>query len=106
MLKPFTRDTFSSCIKACYAEIDGQCYPIFKNPKEGGFKKSHKGLCYVYRDTRGELAYTDGYTTEDMPRGNLLETVFKDGELVKSYTLQEIRQRLHGCNGGVYGTGS
>lgn len=94
VLKPFTRDTFSSCIKACYAEVDGKCYPIFKNPKDGGFKKSQKGLCYVYRNENGELAYKDEYTSENIPDGNLLETVFKDGKLIKEYTLKEIRERL------------
>ena len=97
MLKPFTRDTFSSCIKACYAEVGGKCYPVFKNPKEGGFKKSQKGLCYVYEED-GVLKYKDGYTSLDIPEGNLLETVFKDGVLVKDYTLSEIRQRLNGGN--------
>lgn len=96
VLKPFTRDTFSSCIKACYAEVDGKCYPIFKNPKESGFKKSQKGLCFVYRDENGELKYRDEYTSENIPNGNLLETIFKDGKLVKDYTLSEIRDRLHG----------
>ena len=94
VLKPFTRDTFSSCIKACYAEVDGKCYPIFKNPKDGGFKKSQTGLCYVYRNENGELAYKDEYTSENIPDGNLLETVFKDGKLIKEYTLKEIRERL------------
>lgn len=96
MLKPFTRDTFSSCIKACYAEVDGACYPIFKDPKEGGFKKSQKGMCFVYRDEEGKLKYKDGYTSLDIPEGNLLETVFKDGKLVKDYTLSEVRDRLNG----------
>lgn len=96
ILKPFTRDTFSSCIKACYAEVGGKCYPIYKNPKEGGFKKSQKGLCYVYKNKDGELAYKDEYTSEDIPEGNLLETVFKNGKLVKEYTLKDIRQRLNG----------
>lgn len=95
ILKPFTRDTFSSCIKACYAEVDGKCYPVFKNPKEGGFKKSQKGLCYVYEEN-GELKYKDEYTSENIPEGNLLETVFKDGKMIKDYTLDEIRQRLNG----------
>ncbi|WP_294487996.1 nicotinamide phosphoribosyltransferase domain-containing protein [uncultured Ruminococcus sp.] len=95
ILKPFTRDTFSSCIKACYAEIDGKEYPIFKNPKEGGFKKSQKGLCYVYRDENGELAYKDGYVGSNIPDGNLLETVFKDGKLVREFTLSDIRNRLN-----------
>lgn len=96
ILKPFTRDTFGSCIKACYAEVGGKCYPIFKNPKEGGFKKSQKGLCFVYEDENGQLAYKDEYISENIPQGNLLETVFKDGKLVKEYTLKEIRQRLNG----------
>ena len=95
ILKPFTRDTFSSCIKACYAEVDGKCYPVFKNPKDGGFKKSQKGLCYVYEED-GVLKYKDEYTSENIPEGNLLETVFKDGKMVKDYTLDEIRQRLNG----------
>lgn len=95
ILKPFTRDTFSSCIKACYAEVDGKCYPVFKNPKDGGFKKSQKGLCYVYEED-GELKYKDEYTSENIPDGNLLETVFKDGKMIKDYTLDEIRQRLNG----------
>jgi len=94
-LKPFTRDTFSSCIKACYAEVNGKCYPVFKNPKDGGFKKSQKGLCYVYEED-GVLKYRDEYTSENIPDGNLLETVFKDGKMVKDYTLDEIRQRLNG----------
>lgn len=98
VLKPFTRDTFSSCIKACYAEIDDVCYPIFKNPKEGGFKKSQKGLCYVHLNENGELIYKDEFTSKNIPDGNLLETVFKDGKLVKEYTLSEIRNRLNGGN--------
>lgn len=95
ILKPFTRDTFSSCIKACYAEVGGKCYPVFKDPKDGGFKKSQKGLCYVYEED-GELKYKDEYTSENIPEGNLLETVFKDGKMVRDYTLDEIRQRLNG----------
>lgn len=95
-LKPFTRDTFSSCIKATYCEVDGKPIPIFKNPKDGGFKKSQKGLCYVYRDENGKLAYQDGYTKDDLPKeGNLLETVFKDGKMIKEQSLAQIRQRLN-----------
>lgn len=95
MLKPFTRDTFSSCIKACYAEVDGMCYPVFKNPKDGGFKKSQKGLCFVYEED-GVLKYRDEYTSENIPEGNLLVPVFRDGKMLVDYTLDEIRQRLNG----------
>ena len=98
MLKPFTRDTFSSCIKATYCEIDGEPYPIFKNPKDGGFKKSQKGCCKVYEDENGKLNYKDEYTwiQSKYTKGNILQTIFRDGELVKEESLQDIRNRLHG----------
>ena len=94
-LKPFTRDTFGCAIKACYAEIDGKEYPIFKNPKESGFKKSQKGLCYVYGDENGILNYKDNFTSSTIPDGNLLEPVFRDGKILHEYTLNEIRQTLN-----------
>ena len=97
-LLPFTRDTFGCAIKACYAEIGGRDLPVFKNPKEGGFKKSQKGLCYVYRDENGQLAYKDGFTASTLPEGNLLVPVFRDGKLLKDYTYQEIRNNLNGGN--------
>lgn len=95
VLKPFTRDTFSSCIKATYCEIDGRPYPIFKNPKDGGFKKSQRGLCHVYKGSDSKLTFKDGYTSENLPMNNLLETVFRDGKLVKEQSLQEIRRVLN-----------
>lgn len=95
ILKPFTRDTFSSCIKATYCEVDKKPIPIFKNPKEGGFKKSQKGLCVVYEQD-GKLTFQDGYTSENIPREkNLLETVYENGKLIKEQSLAEIRKRLH-----------
>ena len=95
ILKPFTRDTFSSCIKATYCEIDGTPYPIFKNPKDGGFKKSQKGCCVVFEEN-GMLQYRDGLDWQEASSAdNLLQTVFKDGVLTKEQTLQEIRGRLH-----------
>lgn len=95
VLKPFTRDTFGCAIKACYAEIDGKEYPIFKEPKGESFKKSQRGLCYVYRDENGELAYKDGYVGSDIPDGNLLQPIFRDGEILKDYTLAEVRNNLN-----------
>lgn len=98
ILKPFTRDTFSSCIKATYCEINGKPTPIFKNPKDGGFKKSQKGCCVVAAEHDGKLFYVDGRTWEEAIRdsSNLLRPIFRDGELLEEQSLQEIRARLHG----------
>ena len=108
MLKPFTRDTFSSCIKATYCEIEGEPYPIFKNPKDGGFKKSQKGCCVVYPhdvyqvgdEIVYDLSYKDGLTYAEASQDpqNMLQTVFKDGKLTQECTLSEIRNMLHGGN--------
>lgn len=95
ILKPFTRDTFSSCIKATYCEIDGVPTPIFKNPKDGGFKKSQKGCCIVNAD----LSFTDGHTWDEACcEENMLQPVFKDGKLLREQSLAEVRAVLHGGN--------
>ena len=97
LLKPFTRDTFSSCIKATYCEIANNPYPIFKNPKDGGFKKSQKGCCVVTKDEQGNYIYKDEFTWKDACENpdNELVTIFKDGVLIKEQSLKEIRARLH-----------
>lgn len=102
ILKPFTRDTFSSCIKATYCEIDGKPFPIFKNPKDGGFKKSQKGCCVVAKGTNDtSLIYVDGRTWEEAQvtgadaETNLLKTIFKNGEMVVEQSLSDIRNILH-----------
>mgnify|MGYP003289228870 CR=1 FL=1 len=107
VLKPFTRDTFSTCIKATYCEINGKPYPIFKDPKEGGFKRSQKGCCVVFEHgvyqidkdcDLSELSYIDGYTWEAAcaDSRNMLQPIFRDGKMLKEYTLSEIRNTLNG----------
>ncbi len=100
ILKPFTRDTFSSCIKATYCEIDNVPYPIFKNPKEGGFKKSQKGCCIVKQDENGAFTFTDEHTWAEAAadKNNKLVTIFKDGRMTSEQSLKEIREILHEGN--------
>ena len=102
MLKPFTRDTFSSCIKACDAIINGKEYPIFKDPKTDretgdGFKKSQHGACRVFLKD-GELTYEDGLTYEESLKNNIMRPVFRDGELLVDYTIKQVRNQLNKYN--------
>lgn len=94
---PYTRDTFGIAIKATYAEDEnGTPIPIFKNPKESTFKKSHKG-CIIVKEENGEFVAEDGHTYNDtVGSGNLMLRVFCNGNLEKEYSLSEIRNRLHG----------
>ena len=106
-LKPFTRDTFSSAIKATYAEINDGVkiieLPIYKDPKTdrdtgAGFKKSQRGCCAVYMNENNELTYEDGLTWREASEmyGNMLEPVFRNGMFIKEYSLDEIRKTLNG----------
>jgi nicotinamide phosphoribosyltransferase len=110
MLKPFTRDTFSSAIKAIYAEFTSEGgsiikMPIFKDPKTdreaGGdnMKKSHKGCCRVFWKSKldNEITYEDGLTYDESMENSLMIPIFRDGKFVDGaeITLKDIRNRLN-----------
>ncbi|AGX42579.1 nicotinate phosphoribosyltransferase [Clostridium saccharobutylicum] len=94
-----TRDTFGFALKATHAIINGEEKFIFKDPKTdiGKFKKSQKGMCYVYKNG-DDIVYKDELTIKEAEeyKDNLLEIVFKDGKLIKDYSLKEIRNKLYG----------
>jgi nicotinamide phosphoribosyltransferase len=85
-----TRDTFGFAVKATYGIVNGKAVEMFKEPKtDNGIKNSAKGLLRVNAD----LTLSESVTPEEEAQG-LLETVFLEGRMVKTYTLQEIRNRL------------
>lgn len=113
-----TRDTFGFAMKATYGEIthklnkgdksilfkdklllaegtEIEFREIFKDPiTDDGTKRSKKGLLYVQKNSsNGDLEVIDQVDWETESKG-LLTTVFKDGKLVKSTTLNEIRDKL------------
>ena len=82
-----TRDTQRNAFK-CSAQLrDGNWIDIFKNPLDSS-KKSKTGRLKL---TRTESGYkTVAYDSEE---DDLLQTVFKDGELLIDENFQAIRQR-------------
>lgn len=97
-LDPFTRDTFGIAVKATYAEDEnGTPIMIFKNPKtdDAHFKKSQRGCCCVHLNGK-DFSCTDGLTFaehNDDPM-NLLIPVFRDGKMLKEYSLSDVRNIL------------
>ncbi len=88
-----TRDTFGFAMKSTFAVVDGKGHQLYKDPiTDNGTKKSQKGYVRVFRKLDG-IMYDDEY--DEQPEDTMLETVFKDGELVRKTTLEEIRQLLH-----------
>lgn len=95
---PYTRDTFGIAIKATYAEDEnGSPIMIFKNPKTDNahFKKSQRGCCSVHFDGNN-YSYTDGLTfsEHDADPMNLLLPVFRNGKMLKEYSLEDVRRIL------------
>ncbi len=88
-----TRDTFGMAIKATYVEIDGQPREIFKAPiTDNGMKFSAKGLLCVSKE-ENEYVLHDRVSWEEENRSEL-KTVFKNGHLVREWSLGQIRNNL------------
>lgn len=88
-----TRDSFGLAMKATYVEIDGEGRDIFKNPvTDDGTKKSATGLLKVKKEN-GQYVLTDKVSKKEEAESDL-QTVYKDGKLIKDLTLAEIRSRL------------
>ena len=85
-------------MKATYCIVDGEERLIFKNPiTDNGTKKSQKGMVAVVQDENGAIRYVDQLdqtTIKDYDSVNLLESVFKDGKLLRDESLADIRARL------------
>jgi nicotinamide phosphoribosyltransferase len=88
-----TRDTFGWAMKSTAVVIDGVEKPIFKDPvTDDGTKKSNTGAVAVQK-TPGGLIAVDGLSINHV-ENDLMELVFRNGELLKFTTLAEIRERL------------
>ena len=88
-----TRDTCGWACKATACVINGEFREIFKDPiTDDGTKKSAKGLLRVDM-VDGEYVLKDQCTAEEEAGGELLP-VFLNGQLLKDYTLQEVRDNL------------
>lgn len=88
-----TRDTHGFAMKTTLARINGVDVPLFKDPKtDDGTKKSAKGYIMVTKvgDTYSYIDQVDSA----QERQGCLETVFKNGQLVKSTSLKEVRDRV------------
>lgn len=95
-----TRDTLGFAMKATNITINGKDVPLFKDPKtDDGTKKSAKGLLWVLAPNKAVgnkvmLLFSDVSREDEGNSRNALSTLFKDGEFLKTETLEEIRDRL------------
>ena len=92
LLQQHNRDDLGFAVKATYAEINGESIELFKDPKTDQSKKSHKGLMKLVK-INGVYSTLDQVTNEQEQEG-VLELVYRNGQLTKFQTLDEIRERV------------
>jgi len=93
LLQKMNRDTYAFAFKACYSEINGVGYEVYKEPKTGSSKNSKRGLLALVKDNGVYRTINTLNENPDDFGGDLLVEVFRNGEMVKEWTFEEVRQR-------------
>jgi nicotinamide phosphoribosyltransferase len=89
----YTRDSMGWACKATACQVGDEFREIFKNPvTDSGLKKSAKGFVRVDK-VNGEFVLRD-QCSEEEEAGGELQVIFENGELVKDWTLSEIRANI------------
>jgi nicotinamide phosphoribosyltransferase len=108
LLQKVNRDTERFAFKSSAQKRNGEWHGIWKDPvdKDGGSKASKTGLLGLRKKTgphgNGYETFRLGYggegkasyeRTDNIENGDILETVFENGVLLRDWTFDEIRER-------------
>lgn len=90
LLQKLDRDTLSYAMKANAIRINGKWQDVYKEPVDMQSKSSKRGRLAVIKDPNDKLVTI----REDELKGrkNQLVTVFKDGNIVKEWDFDEVRE--------------
>jgi len=94
LLQKVDRDTMKFAMKASAAKVNGLWRDVYKDPITDQGKRSKKGRLAVIKDEQG--VYQTVRQQDLGQRVNILETVFKNGEVVKEYNFDEVRENAWG----------
>jgi nicotinamide phosphoribosyltransferase len=96
LLQNCDRDTQRFAMKCSYAVVNGVGRDVYKQPATDKTKNSKRGRLMLVEDAMFETTHGSRFAT--LPEGikgftDILVTVFRDGELLRDQTLDEIRSR-------------
>lgn len=90
LLQKVNRDTLRFAMKASAANIEGAWIDVYKDPITDQGKKSKKGrLALVETDNNSVKTIREEALAD---QENLLQLVFKDGDIIREQTMENIRQ--------------
>ncbi len=93
LLQKVNRDTQRCAFKSSYQVANGKGKAIFKDPIDGS-KKSKRGRLALILEG-GVYRTVENVPENTMLLGDELVPVFKDGVLLKEYTLDEVKENLN-----------
>lgn len=92
LLQQLNRDTLRFAIKCSAIDRAGVWHPVYKQPKTDLTKSSKGGRWNLFdHGYKNQHNFITVETTEEDAYNNLLQTVFLDGKMLKTQTLDEIR---------------
>jgi nicotinamide phosphoribosyltransferase len=91
LLQQLNRDTQKFAFKCSSIIVNGKEHDVFKDPVDGHDKASKRGRLALHF-THGKWSTERSATNAVYPEDHL-QTVFRDGELMKNQTVAEIRER-------------
>ncbi len=97
LLQKLDRDTLSFAYKASAAKVNGQWRDVYKDPATDSGKRSKRGLLGLAKEEGSgyrTVAVRDGDFQPVDGGKNLLEPVWRNGELLRDDSLAMIRARL------------
>lgn len=101
LLQGVDRDTQNFAIKCCLAIVNGEVREVVKSPLEiladgsrkQSFKTSKKGYLYLIKNHLNQFETIESPTINLLlEENNLLIPVFRNGEILKEYTFEEVRE--------------
>ena len=91
LLQKVNRDTMKFAMKASSAQVSGLWRDVYKDPITDQGKRSKKGRLAVVKTPFGEIRTI---REQDLgQRENMLTPVFKNGQILKEYSFDEVRER-------------
>lgn len=102
LLQKCDRDTLAFAYKASAAKVNGAWRDVYKDPVTDSGKRSKRGLLGLVRDSAGyrSVAVRDGDYAPIEGGANLLQPVWRNGELLRDETFAAIRERVAGFEAG------
>ncbi|XP_065129549.1 nicotinamide phosphoribosyltransferase [Paramisgurnus dabryanus] len=92
LLQKLTRDLLNCSFKCSYVVTNGLGVNVFKDPVADPNKRSKKGRLSLHRTPNGDfVTLEEGKGDLEEYGEDLLHTVFRNGEIIKTYTFDEVR---------------